>query len=274
MSERRWSTIRALPRILRWWMVSRFGTQALHEAPGYPVRLFLHPKFRHVGSLGLYAFGTRYEPGLTFLPHLLRSGDAVFDCGANQGGYALYAGALVGPEGRVIAIEPQDYATRALRISAAAAGFDHVSCVEAVVTEADGEETFHAGGSAVSASLYRTDLPDTVTVRSVSIDSVSRENGLARVDLIKLDVEGAELRALQGADEVLKRDRPFVIFEVWDPEDAKSAAAARHLRGLDYELFDILDGERVRHLGDTLVHSLNVLAAPTEKRRSLARFER
>jgi FkbM family methyltransferase len=273
MDERRWRLFRALPRIARWWLVCRFGTEALHKAPGYPVPLFLHPKFRHVGSLGLYAFGTRYEPGLTFLPNLLQPGDAMFDCGANQGGYALYAGALVGPAGRVVAIEPQSYATRALRTSAAAAGFDHVSCVEAVVTEADGFETFHAGGSAVSASLYRTDLPDTITVRSVTIDTIARERALPAVGAIKLDVEGAELRALQGADEVLRRDRPFVIFEVWDPEDAKSAAAARHLRGLDYELFDILDGQRVRHLGDTLVHSLNVLGVPAEKRSGLARFE-
>lgn len=274
MDGRRTRFIRALPRILRWWMVSRFGMEALHRAPGFPVALFLHPKFRHVGSLGVYAYGTRYEPGLTFLPNLLRAGDGAFDCGANQGAYALYAGALVGPEGRVIAIEPQAYATRALRISAAAAGFDHVSCVEAVVTENDGTETFHAGGSAVSASLYRTDLPDAVTVRSVSIDTVASEHGLARVDFIKLDVEGAELRALQGAEGVLKRDRPYVIFEVWDPEDAKSAAAAQHLRAMDYQLFDIVDGERIRHLGDTLIHSMNVLAAPAEKRPDLARFER
>jgi FkbM family methyltransferase len=274
MIKRRWPVIRALPRVLRWWMVSQSGTESLHRIPGFPVPLFLHPKFRHVGSLGLYAFGTGYEPGLAFLPNLVRRGDAVFDCGANQGGYALYAGALVGPEGRVVAIEPQSYATRALRTSAAAAGFDHVSCVEAVVTEATGFETFHAGGSAVSASLYRTDLPDAIRVPSVNIDSIRRDRALPPVSVIKLDVEGAELRALQGADETLKRDRPFVIFEVWDPEDPKSAAAAQHLRSLDYELFDILDGQRVKHLGDTLIHSLNVLGAPAEKRGALAPFER
>src|SRR5581483_11571420 len=70
-------------------------------------------------------------------------------------------------------------------------------------------------------------------VNATTIDDIARQRGLANIDIIKLDIEGAEIRALRGADMVLRTMRPLLLVEV-------SEASLRHQRGSPIELRDFL----------------------------------
>jgi hypothetical protein len=102
------------------------------------------------------------------------------------------------------------------------------------------------------------------------LDDVLNENALSRLDAIKIDVEGAELRLLQGATATLSRYRPLVLFEASDNTLRQQGATREqlldYLRALEYELylFDPYSGLPAPALSGA--YSDNMLAAPLGKR--------
>lgn len=256
--------LRAGFRIAFWRAISALRVQALHRVPGFPFRIYLEPDFRSVGSLALYALGSRYEPALYQLPQLLREGDVVFDCGASQGGYALYAAHLVGTGGAVVAIEPQAYAARAVRISAAANAFAQLRVEQVAVADQDGVLSFFDNGKAVAGSLVDHGVSAGRRVEARSLDSLMRGLDLQRLDLIKLDVEGSEHRALLGAAESIARHRPLVVFESWDTEDPNYVQTWRTLTDWGYRIFDLVGRNRLVEL-QRIARSYTLLAVPPEK---------
>lgn len=126
----------------------------------------------------------------------LRPGDVFLDIGADRGGWAVPA-ALAGAE--VYAVEAGDTARLATAAREAGVG-DRVRVARAAVLDAD------SGSHAVR--------PDADAVPVVSIDGIVHDLGLGRVDFVKIDIEGYELRALDGARDTLARLRPAVMVEV------------------------------------------------------------
>lgn len=152
---------------------------------------------------------------------LVRAGDTVLDLGANTGQYTCLFCTLVGKSGAVHAFEPipptfamleQNTATYVkkyhLVLNNAAAG-DSEGVVKMFV--ADGRFT-EASMVRHSADAKGTDYECHVT----TVDHYVREKNIERVDIIKCDVEGAELLAMKGAKELLKSGHPPVLFlEAW-----------------------------------------------------------
>jgi FkbM family methyltransferase len=170
----------------------------------------------------VYFTGT-YEPALLrLLERELRTGDVVVDAGAHIGVHALTAArrlrALGG--GRVIAFEPAGDSAAVLRRVAGANGLD-VEVVQAGLGEEEGtielfgdprygafdagvRSQFGAGEPAARAPMH-------------AFDGWAAAAGLDRLDVVKLDVEGAEILALRGMRASLRRLRPrLVIVEVKD----------------------------------------------------------
>jgi FkbM family methyltransferase len=146
----------------------------------------------------------------------LRDGDTFFDGGANVGFFTLIGARLVGPGGRVVAIEPQPEAAARLRANVAANGFENVTIVEAAVADAAGTEAFHFSGEgilewgALGAGSGGTPV---IEVAVTTVDALVAE-GLPPPSLVKLDVEGAELRALRGMRETIAARRPTIVCEI------------------------------------------------------------
>jgi FkbM family methyltransferase len=229
---------RAPLRILSWRVISAAGVEGFHRIPGARFRMYLEPKFRSVGSLAVYCLGVGYEGALSLLPALLKKGETFLDCGANQGVYALYAADLVGPTGRVVAIEPQPYAARAIRLSAAANDFDYLTVRQVAVSDGDGDALFAVGDTPVAARLCGDGADDAVRVETVRLDTVVEHDFAGRqVDVLKLDVEGAEELALRGGARLLAEHHPHVIFESYNVEDASTCAVYDHLEACGYRFF-------------------------------------
>jgi FkbM family methyltransferase len=177
-----------------------------------------------------------YELGETqYCERVLRPGDVTVDVGANIGLYTLLFSRLVGPEGQVHAFEPAPENARRLRVNLLLNEAENVTFEEAAVYSRDGTVTLNLFDERLGAwhSLGRPELPDpfrpgntlapagTVEVTAVTLDDYASRNGIERIALLKVDVEGAEPDVLAGAAGLLERQAVgAILFEVSLPQAA------------------------------------------------------
>jgi FkbM family methyltransferase len=166
-----------------------------------------------------------YDPALArFLQTRLAPGHVAFDVGANIGLFTVLMGQRVGAAGRVIAYEadPQNYA---LLVDNVSMNYftDRVTLVARAAWSSEAKLTFHAterfrGNGSVRAkdehyrAMYPGDSVRTFEVQAESLDHRLREH--PQVELVKIDVEGAELQVLSGMDAALRKGALHtVVFE-------------------------------------------------------------
>lgn len=143
---------------------------------------------------------------------VLRPGDVFVDVGANWGYFTLLAASLVGRAGCVVALEPHPALFRALRDNAAANAMGQVDALALAAADAEGTLTLHAhaddaGNRGVSSLLEGGGDGERFAVKAARLDDVLDARKLDRVELLKMDIEGAEEMALRGMTEGLARGR-------------------------------------------------------------------
>jgi FkbM family methyltransferase len=162
-----------------------------------------------------------YEPGTAALMRgILQPGQTVVDAGAHVGFLTLVAASAVGPSGRVIAVEPNPETSRLLERTVAANRLANVTVVVAALGPIDGRAALFRNPG--SDTMLHSTLPHegwpTVEVAMRSLDRLVEELGLPSIDLLKLDVEGAEPAAMHGALQSLETGRVRSILMEWRPE--------------------------------------------------------
>ncbi len=167
----------------------------------------------------VYFFGhyhERYEAAL--VARLLDPGEVFWDVGANVGYFSLVAAAAVQETGQVLAFEPGTAALERLTENVSLNPFKNIGISNLAVADRDGEAVlYRAEGIAdSSASLFSAaaGAAGGEVCRTVALDSFLQQEGLRPPDFIKLDVEGAELAALQGAAAILTDSRPLLLVEM------------------------------------------------------------
>jgi FkbM family methyltransferase len=151
----------------------------------------------------------------------LHPGATFVDVGAHIGICALRAKAIVGPNGRVVAVEPHPDMQRALRENIKASGADVIvapfACADNEMTLAlyTGSQSNSGSSSLSKANACTWGAMGAVhQVLAKTLDSILQQAGIDRVDVLKIDVEGAELAVLQGARGTLARNRPVLMLEL------------------------------------------------------------
>jgi len=137
---------------------------------------------------------------LKFLRAHLRDGGVFADVGANVGTYALALARDVGARGKVIAIEPHPVTQARLAFNRAASGYGQVRLVRAAAGACDGELLIETDGGNLAASRIVAGNASgrAIRVPSLRLQRILEEAGVARVDALKIDVEGYEDRVLAG----------------------------------------------------------------------------
>jgi FkbM family methyltransferase len=164
------------------------------------------------------AVGTYEEEVIAFLKRAMRPDSVVFDIGANIGMFAL-AVARIAPNASIHCFEPSPIPRRCLQLSIELNDLSSRVWVNPSAVGADeGEKYFclHAKGESAFDGLHdtgRADAVQTIRVPVTTIDAYVTKAGLARLDLMKIDTEGAEIFVLQGARQTLHAFRPVIIFE-------------------------------------------------------------
>ncbi len=154
-----------------------------------------------------------WEPDVVWIyNHILQPGDTVIDIGACFGFHALRAAKLVGDGGRVIAFEPQPDIHANLLENVRINQFTNIEA-DCCAFNATGESVaLHRFSDrdvgTTSISKMNHEEFETIHCLAFTLDGFIADRDLTRIDLIKLDVEGAELGVLQGATQLLSSARP------------------------------------------------------------------
>ncbi len=162
-------------------------------------------------------FSGGWEPGtLGFLKENVKPGDVVIEVGANVGAHTLALADLVGPSGAVYAFEPTEYASRKLRrnIQLNPRLGDAIHVRNELVTNAQRDTPNRTIKSSWKTQPAQNVAPERLTCASVSIDEFASEERLARLNLLKIDVDGYDYKVLQGASASLEKFRPLVFVEL------------------------------------------------------------
>ncbi|SDG80418.1 methyltransferase, FkbM family [Lentzea fradiae] len=187
------------------------------------------------------------EAELLGLGKVVRPGDVCVDVGAALGLYTVTLSRLVGPHGTVHSIEPLVFAHPALSyVLRPREGRNIRRHSVALGTGESGREVMSVPvrhGSPVTGRSFLTVGADglgsneefdqhlDVVVRTDTMDHFVRENGIERLDFVKADVEGAELRVLEGAKETIERFRPAFLLEIEE----------RHVERFGYQAKDVAE---------------------------------
>jgi FkbM family methyltransferase len=164
---------------------------------------------RHRYQSGFY-LGT-YEPIVQeFLAANLQGGSVFWDVGANAGFFTVLGGRLVGNTGKVIAFEPFPESANSIREQVALNELSEVcEVVEAAVTSEVGKAKLLTTDH---NATHRLDPEGETEVGALSLDSMlGGDSGLKTPDLIKVDVEGAELEVLAGAGRLIESGTSWLI---------------------------------------------------------------
>jgi FkbM family methyltransferase len=159
-----------------------------------------------------------HEPVEAYLfSRLIQPGMNVVDAGANIGQYTLLAATAVGSSGSVHSFEPVPSNFCLLEGNLRLNRLNNVSLNRMAIWRKECEIQMELPDRlARNSGAYRVvAVPSEAThVPGLRLDTYIRERGVTRIDVIKMDIEGAEVAALEGATMVLQRDLPFIFMEV------------------------------------------------------------
>lgn len=213
---------------------------------------------------------------MQFVKKLLRRDMTVVDVGAHHGIYTLLASKCVGWHGRVIAIEPSPRECHRLEKHLRLNRCSNVELLSCAAGEESGEADLYVVDRFDDwfNSLRPPDTVESVSTIRVSVrrlDDILSELDNSKVDLVKLDVEGAELSVLHGALNLLNRKpRPAMLVEVQDLRTRRWGYAAREilqfLIRMDYQWFVIAaKGALLPISFKEDMYDANLVALPTER---------
>lgn len=153
------------------------------------------------------------------LGHLLRPGMTFVDVGANVGFYTLFASQAVGPNGKVLSIEPLASVRKYLERNVEDNYLTNVVIIDKMIMSRSGNQQLFLSNYSGSHSAYPDPANKTGTMIQVEAAPLHEVLGCQEVDVLKVDVEGAELEVLQSLGPV----RPSCILFEYNSERSRAA---------------------------------------------------
>ena len=180
---------------------------------GYPMRLYAHS----MNILNTFML-KQYDSRVPDVSVHVQPGDIVIDGGACWGDTSLYFACLCGELGKVFAFEilPENLVIMERNIKDNPGLGERVDCVRRALWNRSGETLGYT--SRASGTSLLVGSKDDGSVETLSIDEWVAQRAIPRVDFIKLDVEGAELNALRGAEKTIRAFKPRLAVSVYHNE--------------------------------------------------------
>lgn len=220
------------------------------SGPGRGMKINLH------GSAVAFATGTAERPLQQALVDVVEPGMTFFDIGANVGFVTILAARLVGPQGRVVAFEPVPYNVAAIEENLALNDIDWAQVRETAVGRTAGTASFIVSDVSAFSRLASVNVPtgarEQVEVGVSAIDELLAAGELPVPDVVKIDVEGAELEAIEGMRELLRSHGPVLLCEVHDC----NADYVKLMDGLGYETVNLDEADVPVERGHRNAHTL------------------
>ena len=227
----------------------------LYKLPPFPKDIhgksvWIHPRARF--SITTQTFFERESHVRTWLMERLKPGQVFFDVGAHHGWVSMWTLPLVGKAGFVVSFEPSPANLSILEWHRARNTFSKWSIVPKAVSDADVKEeefflvdTGDSPMNSLTTGAHGTPLMNgrditKTSIQTITLDTYCRESGL-RPNLVKIDVEGAELLVLRGAAKLLAESSPTLILAVhpyWLPAGQSPQQVFEFLTRYGYTVYD------------------------------------
>jgi FkbM family methyltransferase len=181
-----------------------FGKGIKKKINGFPI-VFPTRWFRY--------FGSEYEPeSFDLFKKYINQGDVILDIGAHIGLYSVFFSKLTQNNGRVYSFEPNNESYLVLKQTLHLNNCENVITFPMAVSSKTEDLIFYSTGSGDAfGSLVLRDNTNKIVLPAVSVDDFVEKQNLAKVNIIKIDVEGAELDALRGALKTFDKYKPIVL---------------------------------------------------------------
>lgn len=169
--------------------------------------------------LGQYVYLTgAYEPPTSdIFFKIIKPGDTVIDIGANVGYFSLLSAKLTGEKGKVYALEPILSVRENLISNILLNDYNNIRVIPKAASATAARLTIYEGPEGhkgVSSLRPLSTASRELTIEAIALDDLIEEMGT--VNFIKIDVEGAEMRALLGMKKIINKDHPSFIIEFTD----------------------------------------------------------
>jgi FkbM family methyltransferase len=173
-------------------------------------------------DLSIYLFGKFETETSSAIANLIKDGSTIIDIGANIGAHALPMAKKVAPNGRVYAFEPTDWAFDKLQTNLKLnPELEQVLRIEKTFLN----EKMGLSSPTLTHSSWNLDASDkhevhggvlqhSANASNLTLDQWVEQQGISKIDLIKLDVDGYEVKVLKGAIHTLKEFKPKIILEL------------------------------------------------------------
>ncbi|HIJ83708.1 MAG: methyltransferase FkbM family [Magnetococcales bacterium] len=215
-----------------------------------------------------------------FLGRFLEPGMCFFDIGAHHGMYALVANKILQGHAKVVLFEPSRRERRRIHLHVLM-NRARIKVESYAITQHSKPLSFFVVRSGfISMNSLRNPVSqartEEITVQGISLDDYCSQNGIDKIDIMKVDVEGGEKDLFAGAQHCLSTLRPVIICEVLDfvaePWGYKANQIIEYLQKFNYVWFDFSDdGTLIRHhKRDDYPEVSNYLAVPEEKIKDFA----
>jgi len=218
----------------------------------------------------LYLFG-EFEPAtVKVLKRLVKSGDTVLDIGANVGYISLVLAKCVENSGKVFSFEPDSKNFASLKRNLALNADCNIEPIAKAVSDSHqpirlyhAKFDFNAGAHSMLPSEKHSS--DFVEIEATTIDEFVTSHGLKKIDVIKIDIEGAEMKAFNGMTETLRNSRPLIVCELCEEHQVRAGYTTQAVKKwmaetFDMQAFKVMESGRLTetpieatHLADNIV---------------------
>lgn len=234
----------------------RFGSLRLRVSPGASLIYYRGFPQQNFGDL------------FDFAEHYVHPGHTIWDVGSSMGVFSFSAAARAGPDGRVLSLEPDPWSAsllrrsctynrgRAARVDVASVAVSDRLSMEWLNVPENGRAATHLAEAGGAALEVRGPTREQHLVPTVTLEWLAEHYGAPNV--LKIDVDGGELRALRGGEGLLRRCRPVILTEVYE---RNADAVSAFLHDLGYRLFDYTHFEAGKKLITRAEY--NTLALPS-----------
>lgn len=162
-------------------------------------------------SLAVYVRDFRDPAIQKFMERVIKKGSTFVDAGANIGTYTLRASTLVGKEGRVIAVEAHPFTYKYLLRNIKTAKLTNVEPIEVALGSEHGEIKISYTDTNAGETHVAVGGEKSVSVPVRTLDEILKDRNIAKIDYLKIDVEGFEYALLVGAKNIITASKKIII---------------------------------------------------------------
>ena len=210
---------------------------------GFNINLDLAQDVDRYFYMGMFEVET-----IWFFKKLLRPDLILFDIGANIGIFSLIAAKKLNNNGKIYAFEPSDRVYNQFEENIKLNSFNNIFLYKVGMSDKAGSLEFHVCADDAYNSLGSVPLREilyTTEIQVSSIDEFCKENDITRIDVLKIDTEGAESSVIEGGKNMLKGDNAPIIFSEYNRHVQSIGNLMKIeslLREYGYELYELWFG--------------------------------